>query len=73
MKMKNFGADDRVSTHFGRALAANAQALIRFDAMTPEQKKRVLDRVRGLKTMEETQDFVNSLVGWQEGHPPYQL
>ena len=73
MRMKNFGADDRVNTHFGRALAANAQAMIRFDAMTPEEKKRVLDQARGLKSMKETQEFVNSLVGWQEGHPPYQL
>lgn len=47
--------------------------MIRFDAMTPEEKKRVLDQARGLKSMKETQEFVDSLVGWQEGHPPYQL
>ena len=58
---------------FGEALVGNAEALMRFEAMTEEEKRKTLMEARALHTPEEYRRYVDSMVGWQEGHGPYQL
>ncbi len=58
---------------FGMVLAQNGKALEYYAAMTPGQRQSVLDKARHIRSAEEMRNYVNSLVGWEEGHPPYQL
>ena len=53
-------------------LSRNAVAKGIVEAMTAEQRKLFLKRLDGKKTQDEKMEYINSIVGWQEGHPPYQ-
>ncbi len=54
-------------------LGKNAAAKAMVEAMRPEEREKFLRRVAGARSPEELTDAVNSLVGVQRGHPPYQL
>ena len=53
-------------------LSRNAVGKGIVEAMTPEQRKLFWERVEALPGEPEKREYLNSLVGWQEGHPPYQ-
>ena len=57
-----------------KALSENAVAQIRF-ASLPKEEQAAL-RARAEETahgLEENKRLADDLVGWQKGHPPYQL
>ena len=55
------------------ALAENAVARLRFNAMTEEERKSFLRRTDRAKGREELKALTDELAGWRRGHPPYQL
>ncbi len=71
--MTDFGYGNGITTDFGQCLAENATAMAMFDAMTPEEKQKVLERARQAENYPQMKELINDLVGWQIGHPPYQL
>ena len=71
--MTDFGYGNGITTDFGQALAENAAAMAMFDAMTAEEKQKVLARARQAENFSQMKELINDLVGWQEGHPPFQL
>ena len=54
------------------ALAENAVAKLRFEGLSPADREAFLHRAEGAG-LAETKELLNELVGWQKGHPPYQL
>ena len=54
------------------ALAENAVAKLRFEGLSPADREAFLRRAEGAG-LAETKELLNELVGWQKGHPPYQL
>ena len=71
--MSDFGYGNGITTDFGQALAENAKAMEFFDAMTPEDKQRLLARARQARDFNEMKALIDNLVDWELGHPPYQL
>ena len=55
------------------ALAENAIAKSRFESLSPEDRSAFLKRAEKTRELGEMKELLNDLVGWQEGHPPYQL
>ena len=55
------------------ALEKNAAAKAAFEAMDLPAREKFRRRAAAARTPEELTDAVNSLVGFQIGHPPYQL
>ena len=53
-------------------LSRNAVAKGIVEAMTEEQRKLFLTRLQEKKNPDEQMEYINSIVGWQKGHPPYQ-
>ena len=58
---------------FERALDRNAAAGALVRAMDEASRAELRRRARELRTPEELDAFVDGLLGWQKGHPPYQL
>jgi len=54
-------------------LGMNRKARDRFDALTPAEQRQFLEGGRNLVSREEMRDYVSSLAGWVDPHPPYQL
>lgn len=48
---------------FGMALAQNPDAMDVFAALTEEQRQKVLDKSRRIRSKEEMRSYVDSLVG----------
>jgi len=71
--MENHGRTDGITTLFERALTSNGEALSIYNAMLPEEQKKLRDRAAGIESKEEMKAVINELVGWKKGHPPYQL
>ena len=69
--------DQKYGNGIGRdlaeALAENAVARARFDAMTPEERSAFLRRARQRRGLREQKALVDELAGWEQGHAPYQL
>ena len=64
---------ERYSEEVSRLLDYNAVAKGIVDAMTEEQRALFLRRLEQKGSWAEKKEYIDSLVGWQEGHPPYQL
>ena len=73
MAQKDYGFGNGITTLFAQALSENAAAMLRFDAMPEEEKRAVLERAQSIQTMDEMKAYLDSVVGWKKGHPPYQL
>ena len=73
MAQKDFGFGNGITTLFSQALSENAEAMLRFDAMTETEKRAVLARARKIESMDEMKAYIDTLVGCEKGHPPYQL
>ncbi len=58
---------------FDKALSENAVAQSRFAALTPEEQEDLRARAGEAHGLEENKRLADDLVGWQKGHPPYQL
>ena len=71
--MPDHGFGNGITTLFSQALAENAAAMEIFDAMTAEDKQKVLKKAAGIERMDEMKKYIDSLVGWKIGHAPYQL
>ena len=54
-------------------LGKNAAAKAMYEAMRPEERAKFRRRLAGARSPEELTEAVNALVGFQRGHPPYQL
>lgn len=72
MSDKDFGLGNGITTLFSQALTENRAAIERFDAMTADEKRAVIERARKIETIQEMKALVDDLVGFQEGGPPYQ-
>ncbi len=55
------------------ALGQNGKAMEFYSALTPAEQRRICREVRRNPRPEAVSALVNGLVGWEEGHPPYQL
>ena len=55
-----------------RALTENATAKAMYEAMGPEEQEKFRRRAGQARDWAELKDAVDSLVGWQIGHGPYQ-
>ena len=71
--MENHGRTDGITDLFERALTSNGEALIIYNAMLPEERQKLRDRAARITDKNEMKALINDLVGWQEGHPHYQL
>ena len=58
---------------FQQALNRNAVAKAIVRNMDPSQREELRRRSLKVKSPEEMEAFVDGIVGWREGHPPYQL
>ncbi len=56
-----------------QALSMNRDAQVRFMTLMPAQQQRFLHEGNRCKTREEQMDMINTLAGWVDPHPPYQL
>ena len=71
--MRKHRWSEGIHSDLDQALTENAVAKSRFEAMTEEERQRLRRRAAEASDMEEVRKLTNDLVGWQEGHPPYQL
>ena len=71
--MDGINHDDHIGSDFRRELTKNAAAQTVFDALTPEDREKLMDRVRRTGSPAEYDRIIDSLAGWQKGHAPYQL
>ena len=62
-----------IYTDFDKALSENAVAKLRFDSLPPEEQANFRARAKNARGLEENKRLIDELVGWQIGHPPYQL
>lgn len=73
MKMKKRRYSEGIDNDLDQALTENAVAQASFRAMTEEEQQKFRRRAEEKHGMAETRKLADSLAGWQEGHPPYQL
>lgn len=71
--MRDYGFGNGITTIFSEALTENAEAMLLFDAMTAEEKQKVLSRAAEIDTIADMKAYLDELVGFEIGHPPYQL
>ena len=69
----NYLGDSRLPQSLRDALSRNSKALDFYTALTPAEQKRICREARRNPRPEAVSALVNGLVGWEEGHPPYQL
>lgn len=62
-----------VKTDFDRALAENGIALEKFGALTEQEREKLRQRAARARGLHRHARDRQRLVGWQEGHGPYQL
>lgn len=55
------------------ALEKNAAARAVYLAMDDRDRAALLRRARAIGDQRAMDGFVDALLGWREGHPPYQL
>ena len=65
--------DPAVPERLREALAQNGAALDEVAAMTEEERRTLYVRAEAVSDPAEMVALVNSVVGSQIGHPPYQL
>ena len=73
MKLSEHADCGTVGSDFDRALQKNAAALAMYRAMGPKAREKLRQRAARARTPEELDAVVDSMAGWQRGHPPYQL
>ena len=71
--MKDIPYGRGIAGDFERALTENATAKAMYDAMLPDAQEKLRRRAAKAGSPEELKEVIDSLVGWQIGHPPYQL
>ena len=71
--MDEYYHDKRLPEGFREALGKNGKALEYWSAMTPEERRRRTQAIQGLHSAREIEEYVNAMVGWEVGHPPFQL
>ena len=71
--MDNYHDDESIPEGFREALGRNGKAVQYWCGLTPEKRREVLQRVEKLSDPGEIKSLVDELVGWEKGHPPYQL
>ena len=71
--MDNDPGDSRLPQSLRDALHQNGKALEFYNALTPAEQKRICREAKRNPRPEAVSALVNGLVGWEEGHPPYQL
>ena len=71
--MDNYHDDESMPEGFREALGQNGKAVEYWCGLTPEQRRNVLQRVSVLTDPDDIKSFVDGFVGWEMGHPPYQL
>ena len=64
--------DRSIKTDFDRALAENAVALEKFEALSEAEREKLRRRAARAVDFTAMRGIVNDFVGWQEGHGPYQ-
>ena len=72
-QMDAYYGDSRLPQSLRDALSRNGKALQFYTALTPAEQKRICREARRDPRPEAVNAIVNGLVGWEEGHPPYQL
>lgn len=70
--MDSYYGNDALPEGLREALGKNGKALERWSAMTGPERQRAAELLRD-KDPGAIQSFVDNLVGWEIGHPPYQL
>jgi len=65
--------DENLPEGFREALSKNGKALQFWCAMTEQERQQRLGEVKKLRAPQEIEEYVNEIVGWEKGHPPYQL
>ena len=73
MKTTDKPYDGRISDEFHRALTENAAAQALYEAMDEKSREKLRQRAGRARSREELKEIIDSAVGWQTGHPPYQL
>ena len=71
--MDNYHDDESLPEGFREALGRNGKAVEYWCSLTPEKRREVLKQVEVLTDPGDIKSFVDELVGWEKGHPPYQL
>ena len=71
--MDNYHDDESLPEGFREALGRNGKAVQYWCALTPEKRRELLRQVEKLADPGEIKAFVDGMVGWEKGHPPYQL
>ena len=70
--MNEYYHDESLPEGFREALGKNGKALQYWSAMTPQERQERTRAVSRLSRPEEIEAYVNDMVGWEIGHPPYQ-
>jgi|GEM_PF-923513 len=73
MNVKDMPLHTQFGVDFGRALTENAAAQRVYETMTPEDREKLRRRVAEASSPDQLREIVDSMVGSQPGHPPYQL
>lgn len=71
--MSNNEKMDGVPLGFGMALAADPYAMARFETLTEDEKRAVIDGSRNISSKNEMRTYLNSFVGSKEAKGPVQL
>lgn len=66
---QNLVNGDGIPMGFGMALAQNPDAMDVFSGLPEEQRKRILDKTRHIRSKEEMRSYVDSLVGLGSSYP----
>lgn len=59
--MKNMFGDGEMPLGFGMALTKDLGALNRFSAMSPQERKRIMDGSRSVRSKEEMEEYVSNI------------
>jgi len=60
--MKNYANGPEIPLGFGMALAQNREAMNRFAGLSGAEQQALIERTHGIRSKEEMQAFVQSLV-----------
>ena len=71
--MDSYRRDPALPLSLREALERNGKALEFYAALTPADRKRICREARRDPRPEAVSSLVDGLVGWEQGHPPYQL
>ncbi len=70
--LDSYKDDKALPERFREALCQNGKALEYFAAMTEPERQRVCKKAEKCHSRKDMQSLVDSIVGHEFGHPPYQ-